>query len=278
VADKKQRAPADLKAKRAELVHAFFKKGAEITDELLKDNGRLRKEMARLEGENAKLRSQLAKDKAVRDLLRKIDELEHEKEELLSSVHHAEEATTRTTSRYAEIESELESFANLHVASFQLHSTLRLGAVLGHVKELLVQLVGARSLVVFIADDARKRLLPVAHEGVPAKERATIELHADAGHTATVIERVFLTGVPHVAVGAVAKAPPPVACIPLRVEETTIGTIAIHHLLEQKSAFGATDLELFKLLGAHAGTAIVAAQLFERAGAKLPSLEKLASS
>src|SRR5207253_1711064 len=67
------RPPADLaselKAKRAEFVHTFFKRGAEFTEELVTENERLRGKLASLEAENAKMRTQLAKDKAVRELV-----------------------------------------------------------------------------------------------------------------------------------------------------------------------------------------------------------------
>src|SRR5205085_2053576 len=99
---------AELKAQRDKFVHTFFKRGAEFTEELVRENDRLRKQIAVVETENTRLRTQLASDTAIRDLLKKIEQLEDEKEELLSSVHEAEEVTSRFTNRFAEIESELE--------------------------------------------------------------------------------------------------------------------------------------------------------------------------
>ena len=75
-------------------------------------------------------------------------------------------AGAEITNRFAEIEAELESFANLYVASFQLHSSLRVRAVVRHVKELLEQLVGRRSLAIYFADEAERRLVPIASDGV----------------------------------------------------------------------------------------------------------------
>ena len=89
----------------------------------------------------------------MRDLIKKIDELEREKSRLLSTVTEQEEVTGRIVNRFAEVESELESFANLYVASFQLHQSLRLRTVVRHIRELLVQLVGARSLAIYFADE-----------------------------------------------------------------------------------------------------------------------------
>src|SRR5689334_20445927 len=75
-------AAAERKMQRDTFVHTFFKKGAEFTDELLRENDRLRKQQIELDADNTRLRSQLASDEAIRDLLRKIDQLEREKQNL----------------------------------------------------------------------------------------------------------------------------------------------------------------------------------------------------
>jgi GAF domain-containing protein len=275
---------AELKTKRAEFVQTFFKKGAELTEELVKENERLRKIAGELEAENTKLRTQLAKDKAMRDLLEKIDQLETEKQTLLSNMHEQEAVTNRFSNRFSEIESELENFANLYVASYQLHSTLRLSVVLRHLKELLLQLVGARSLAFFVVDDAKRNLVAVATEGVDPRNVAPIALTDgerpsahDASLAAATIERVFLTGIAQVTEGPIAGADAslPAACVPMRIEDDVVGVIVVFELLAQKKEFVPVDFELFKLLAAHAATALVAAQLYAKAGHRLPSLESL---
>ena len=58
---------AELKEKRDAFLQTFFKRGAELTDELVSENGRLREQIGKLEAENAALRTQLASDSAIRD-------------------------------------------------------------------------------------------------------------------------------------------------------------------------------------------------------------------
>ena len=280
--------PDDLKTKRDEFVQTFFKKGAELTVELVRDNDRLRDRLTTIERENAQLRTQLASDAAIRDLLTKIEQLETEKNALLSNMHEKEAAQTRVSSRYAEIEAELESFANLYVASYQLHSTLRLSAVMRHLKELLMQLVGARSLAFYVRDAAGRALVPITSEGIgnPApivlrddSSGGDVAGGAGANTTGAVhqIERAFLTGVAAIASGDVHDAASglPVACVPMRFDDQVVGVIVVYALLEQKRGFVDVDHELFKLLGAHAGTALIGAQLYAAAGEKVPSLEAL---
>jgi GAF domain-containing protein len=269
---------AELKEKRDAFLHSFFKRGAELTDEVVDENRRLRGQIERLEEDNAALRKQVASDRAMRDLLKKIDELEREKLRLLSTVTEQEEVTGRIVNRFAEIESELESFANLYVASFQLHQSLRLRTVVRHIRELLVQLVGARSLAVYFADEEAHRLAPIAAEGVDIEALPTLELGDGATNepldpVSAVIERAFLTGVPHVAEGEVTSRP--VACLPMKVEDRTVGAIVVYDLLAQKPALVTVDRELFKLLAAHAGATIFAAYLYTSGDARMPAPESL---
>ena len=71
------RPPDDLKKERDAFIQQFFRKGAQFTEELLKENERLRDRMLELDSENRKLRAHLARDEAIRDLLVKIEDLEN---------------------------------------------------------------------------------------------------------------------------------------------------------------------------------------------------------
>jgi hypothetical protein len=261
----------ELREKRDAFLHTFFKRGAELTEELVGENRRLKEQLAAFEEENAALKTQLASDKAIRDLLRKIDELEREKARLLSAVRSQAEIGHR----FAEVESELESFANLYVASFQLHLSLRPRTAVRHVRELLVQLVGVRTLAIYLADDSKNGLAPVAAEGIDVATLPAILLgdgpQSDPVHA--IVERTYLTGVSHIAEGE--PTAPPAACVPLQMEDRTVGAIVVYALLEHKKGFVTVDRELFKLLGAHAGSAIVSAYLWGQAGGRLPSPDAL---
>ena len=256
----------------------FFHKGAQLTEELLQENAHLRRAHLQLETENANLRTQLASDHAMRDLLRKIKQLEHEKDELLSHVQDVELQSTRFDARFHEMEEELSKLANVYVASYQLHSTLDLPLVVKHLKELLQQLVGAQRYAVFMADPARKNLLLVAGEGVDERKLARIHLGADEV-AAPFAERVFLTGVPRVTEGPLEKASErdPAAVLPMHFDDRVVGVIVIQTVFEQKPAFSSVDFELFKMLGAHAASALAGALLYAAAETELPDVTKLST-
>jgi hypothetical protein len=267
--------PDALKEKRDAFLHTFFKRGAELTDEIVHDNHRLREQLAKLEAENTELRTQVASNRAMRDLLVKIDELEKDKRRLLSTVEEKEEITGQITHRFVEVESELESFANLYVASFQLHLSPSVALVLRHVKELLGQLVGARSSAVYFLDVDKRRLEAIASDGVELAEVPAIALHdgEPSGVVEAAVERALLTGIPHV---SSADAPPaPAACVPLMLGDRAVGVVVVYQLLEQKRRFLTVDRELFKLLGAHAAVALTGAYHFGRAGERIPTPAEL---
>lgn len=263
--------PKEMQWQRDTFVHTFFKKGAEFTEELLTENDRLRKHTRELETDNAMLRSQLASDEAIRDLLKRIDKLEREKGALLSHITEAEAVSTRFTSRYSEMEDELATLANLYVASYQLHSTLNLRRVLKHLQELLQQLVGARTHAIYMSDPSAKELVLVASEGIDPKRMARLAIVRDE-LSAPMVERAFLTGVDVIKGGPLAKAGEgdPAAIVPMRFDDRIVGVIVVYSVFEQKPAFLPVDLELFKMLSAHAACALTGAFLFAAARGELP--------
>jgi hypothetical protein len=268
---------AQLKTQRDSFVQTFFRKGAEFTEELLRENERLRRALGDLEGENASLRTQLASDEAIRDLLRKIEALETEKSALLSHVYEAEAISTRFLNRHAQIEEELSNLASLHVASYHLHSTLRLPLVVRHLKELLAQIIGARSFAISVVDESMTELWPLAWEGADAEKMGHVRVgNVEEGDPlAHTIERVFLTGDPFVSEGPLIEGPGPVACLPMKIDDKKLGVIVIFDLFPQKEQLVSADYELFKMLGLHAAAALVGAGLFTAGNGKVPGIEAL---
>ena len=266
--------PYAVEWQKVEAVQSVFRKSAQLAEDLLHETERLRDNLRKLERENAAMRTQLASDQAMRDLLKKIKQLETEKSTLLSHMHEAEAASTRYSSRYSEMEEELSKLANVYIASYQLHSTLRLPRVVAHLKELLQQLVGARSYGIYWADASSKSLVLFASENLDAKKHGKLTLGGD-DPVDPVVERAFLTGVPAIAEGKldVFNEALPAAVVPMHFDDRVVGVIVVYSVFEQKSHFVSVDFELFKMLGAHAASALTGALLYAAPGAKLPGPE-----
>jgi GAF domain len=264
------RPPDDLKKERDAFIQQFFRKGAQFTEELLKENERVRDRMVEIEAENRKLRAHLASDEAIRDLLRKIDDLENEKMDLASRSARAEAVQDNFSAQYAEVENELAHFANLYVATSQLHTARSVRGVLRALKELLAQLLGAAAFAVYLLSDDGNDLVAVTSEGVEAETVARLPVTHGA------IGRAFADG--EVAIrfeGEMTEASidKPVVIIPMHMDGRILGAIAIFGTLPQKTEFVYIDRELFKLLGAQAAPALINARLFTDAGRKVPGLQ-----
>jgi hypothetical protein len=272
----KQRAPHEkgrpeessegLLEQRETFIQTFFKKGAELTEELLREDQRLRARMRDLEAENAALRAQVASEDAIRDLLSKIRDLEREKKELLSRMHDAQANSSHYTQRFAEIEAENAQLASLYVASHQLHSTLDLRAIVRQLKELLAQFVGARAFAVYLVDEEKRELVPFCSEGVNQADLKRIALDKN-----TAVGRAVESSAAEWVEGDATRGTidAPAATIPMLLHGRSIGVIAVFATFEQKPSFVDVDFELFKLLGAHAASALVASRLFAEHGAKV---------
>ena len=272
--DKSSRSPesdapgTDLKTERDEFLKKFSR-GTQLTEDFLKEHERMQGRLQDLESENAGLRAKVEADQAVRELLQKIERLEHEKSELVSQYREAEAATTEFTARVQEVESEFANLANLFVASNQLHSSLSPRGVTRRIKEVLAQLVGAERYAMYLVNAEGEQLVPIASEGVPGNQLLPVRIEG------TRIGDVLKKGSASVAdsdpsLGTIQDPP---AVIPLSVDDRVVGTIAIFSTLAQKNKFDQVDFELFKLLGQHAAQALVAASLFAQADQKLPGLE-----
>src|SRR6266478_3376158 len=95
-------------------------KAKEFTEELLKENERLRFKIASLETSGATVGS----EERTKELVRRVRELEERLAEMDARYRKTEEENKEFADRYIEIEEQNNNLANLYVASYQLHSTL----------------------------------------------------------------------------------------------------------------------------------------------------------
>jgi hypothetical protein len=247
-----------------------MKRGVELTEDLIGENDELRHELERLRDENLRLRAQVASDDAMRDFMSKIDALEDEKQRLLATTDELREVNVHDANRFAEVESELNDLANLYIAAYQLHASLSVRRVLRHVQDMLGQLMGAYAFAIYVLDDQGKRAELIAQENLDPNRLGPIDVGEGP------IGVALLTGVARIpdkiAPGTIEQ---PFAVVPLMVGDRPIGAIAIVRMLAQKTRWATVDSELLKLLGEHAGPALVAANLFASADGAVSALGDL---
>jgi len=256
--------------KKAEEFLQVFKKGAEFTQDLLKENERLRYQVLRLEDT---LKQQAGSDTPSPETVRlreRIDELEREKQEILDRVKQVEAENISFANRYVEIEQENNNLANLYIASYQLHSTLDFREVLQIIMEIIINLIGAEEFAIMLLDEKTNKLQAVASEGLETSELPTVGLgEGIIGQMARTGENYFIDDLENYTRDFLH----PVVCIPLKIKEHVIGVIVIYKLLVQKSRFADVDYELFTLLAGHAATAIFSSRLYSESERKLTTIQ-----
>jgi hypothetical protein len=261
--------PEDPFQKGQEFFQIFIKV-REFTEELLKENERLRYKVAHLEsGPGAPPPSGPGDDKT-KDLLKRIQDLEGRLQEVETRYRKVEEENKEFADRYIEIEEQNNNLANLYVASYQLHSTLDYKEVVRIVQEIIINLIGAEAFHIWIVSDKAPVLELESSEGQAAAVAQVPIGQGRVGVSAQTGENYFAEKVSH------AEATPfdsPIACIPLKIKDSVIGVISINKLLVQKTAFTTMDYELFTLLAGHAATAIFSAKLYSTSARKLHTLQ-----
>jgi hypothetical protein len=267
----------DLVESKREFIETFFKRGAEFTEELMRENEKLRFRVVQLEEERRALVNATPTGGvkagggagALRELVARIEQLEHEREQLLSRFAGVERENRDFSDRYHDIERENNNLANLYVASFQLHSTLDLRELTQIILEILLNFVGAKTFAIQLLDEEHQKLRTLASEGV---ERARVpEGAASDGRVGEVVR----SGQPYIdgeRLRMRADLERPLIIVPLKIRDKVVGAIIIWDLLSQKTALADVDYELFNLLAAHAASALQGAWLAAELKGRAPQL------
>lgn len=261
-------------SKRGEEILNILQKGTEFTNEILKENERLRFRVAQLEEANSAFAGS-TDDEALKTefskLREKLDLLADEKSKLLDKYNAVEEENKDFVNRYIEIENENNVLANLYVSSYQLHSTLDFEEVLRVILEIVINLVGAEEFSVYLLDEKTHKLTAVAAEGLDEKDLPVIDIGVGViGDSVKDGENYFAESL---VAGAKVDYERPMVSIPMKIKERVIGTIVIYKLLQQKEEFTSLDHELFTLLAGHTATAIFSSKLYSESERKLSTMQ-----
>src|SRR5512142_326 len=146
---------------KAEKFLELFNKGKEFTEELLRENQRLRYRLAALETEP----QGSGATEEVQRLRAEVQQLTEENRRIQQRFREVEEENKDFANRYIEIEEQNNNLANLYVASYQLHSTLDFREVIQIVQEIVINLVGAEAFSILLLDEKTNELKSIASEG-----------------------------------------------------------------------------------------------------------------
>jgi nitrate/nitrite-specific signal transduction histidine kinase len=256
--------------KKVEEFLQVFRKGEEFTQELLKENERLRYRVVQLEGMTK--RSDHKSSNQLSTLEERVRTLEEENRSLIDRYRQVEEENKDFANRYIEVETENNNLANLYVASYQLHSTLDFNESLKIVLEIVMNLIGAEEFSIMMLDEKTNELSIVAQEGMGSEARASVKIgDGIIGENAKSGEVYYREGDPTDLRGV--DYTHPLVCIPLKIKEHVIGAIVVYKLLIQKQEFTGVDYELFSMLAGHAATALFSSKLYSQSERKLNTIQ-----
>lgn len=264
-----EKEPAAISKKVEEFLQ-IFKKGEEFTQELLKENEKLRYKVAKFEEVN-KFSDREESFKA-HGLEERVKFLEEENQQLLDRYRVVEDENKDFANRYIEVEAENNNLANLYVASYQLHSTLDFNESLKIILEIVMNLIGAEEFSIMMLDEKTNELTIVAQEGMGPEARPSVKLGEGViGKAAKSGESFYREGDPTDLTGV--DYLHPLVVIPLKIKEHVIGVIVIYKLLVQKQSFSNVDYELFSMLAGHAATALFSSKLYSQSERKLTTIQ-----
>ena len=161
----------DELSRKGQDILQIVSKAKEFTEDLLKENERLRFKIASLEASGGAQ----AADERVQALQAKVSGLEEKLAEIEARFRKVEEENKEFADRYIEIEEQNNNLANLYVASYQLHSTLDFREVVRIVQEIVINLIGAEVFHVLMVSEKTGQLEVEASEG-QTPGRTTIPL------------------------------------------------------------------------------------------------------
>lgn len=255
---------------RGEEFLEMFRKGQEFTQDLLKENERLRYQVLHLQ-ETMKEKLQRPDGTMPEEMVEQLAQYEVRLKELETRLSEVEAENVDFVQRYIDVEEQNNNLANLYVASYQLHSTLDYEEVLQIILEIIINLIGGEIFAIYLLDEKANSLNPEASEGVSISEIPQVQLGEGVIGTAVKTNESYFN-----------EDPPddlkdlfmdPLVCIPLTIKDDVIGTIVLFRLLQQKVTFAPVDFELFTLLAGHAATAIFSSRLFTESKRKLSTYQ-----
>jgi len=203
------------------------------------------------------------------ELLRRIAWLEEqvahqraERAQLVTRKAEIEAENLRLAALFGQVQHKNGELANLYVASYRFLETVRRSEVLQVIEEVVAALIGCEHFIVFELDRERQVLRPIKAVGVDAGLWAEIALGAGTIGAAVLSGEQWVRG--RGSETSLRGESDLTAVIPLRVEGTPIGAIALFELLVQKVGLEELDLKLIELLAVQAATALHCATLHER--------------
>jgi nitrate/nitrite-specific signal transduction histidine kinase len=194
-------------------------------------------------------------------------------DELALRLSDAETDRENLLERLREREQQMGRLMTLYVTTYQLHCTLDPQEVQSTIVDIVINLLGAESFVLFLRSSDGTHYEPVIVHTTDGLLPPPFDQERYQGGD-LLVDAVLAEG--SLAFGPV-EGSPVLAAVALRVQDVIVGTMVVFRLLAHKDALLNADLELLDVIGSHAASALVASRLYANMARKLRTLEELIS-
>ena len=223
--------------------------------EILEENEKLRLRSANLEGERTRLKEEKMRlQEQTLELREQLERFQAEQRRLNDKLMSVETDNQHFSEKYVEVEEQNNNLANLYVASYRLHETVDRDEVLTALQEILINLIGSEEFAIVERKKGTSEVFVATSFGLEPELLAAIDLKGGPVQTTMSTGDLYLNE----DVNGSSESQPrsPVACIPMKLGQSTHGVIAIFSLLSHKQGLEPLDYELFDLLASHAATSL----------------------
>lgn len=157
-----------------------------------------------------------------------------------------------------------EEHVTMDVLQRRMRAAIEDGDAIDAIGDIVLNLIGSEQFAIYRVDKTSTALELLWSHGINESSHRTALLGTGPIGRAALADTVSIAGVPPLLWSV--EESDLTACIPLRVDGTLIGAIAIFSLLPQKLSVDALDRDLLTLLGSLAAPALHHAEAPERTG------------
>ena len=260
-------------------LEAFFGRSETFVRQLIAENERLRRELVETQPDRGPPEPTPAT--VLEGLMARVAELERqvvrEREQAATQVSEGSgfirlTADAELPQRLEQLEHENYHLASMYVAGLQFHSARSLPDVLQTITEILLNFVGIGAFTLFVLDEERQVLFPLAREGGDLEACGEVNIHdgGPGGPLTTMSQRArpWTRGDPAYADDNA------IMYLPLVSNRRLVAVLRLESFLAQKPGFDDNDFSLLSMISEHAGIAIETAWL--RAHARVVALQRQA--
>jgi hypothetical protein len=233
-----------LEEKTQSFLREFFAKGESLVRDLIEENDRLRSQTREEVPPPVETN---AEEGVIDQLVQRVGSLERELDEIRRLAGRVESQSGGYRDRLRSLEQEHYDLACMYVAGSQYQTATSIDEVLRTTIEILLNFIGVGRFTIFMVDEEREILFPVAREGGRVEEVLEAPIDDPIVAPAVALRRPWKSGDVEV------RAEGELLTLPFFSGSRLLGLARLESFLQQKREFARSDQGLLALISERAG-------------------------